>query len=228
MISKEKTVTNFDYDVQIMNVTSPTQTYFAWCGLLINMQDLSVMADYGRYNGTDLKDSLTIDKGRRPGATFVYKMLQQVKARTHIIFMDVGLNDSHTVYKNIYQNFLITAAKMHYYIEGWGIDMSRNMAFILNTIHQVIRYSHAIILRKSSNKVSKASGGMCNVQRTHVTWLGTYAFHSVFSRKSQRYVSCSLLGRLEFELSLPRHRKIRQRFRKLVEESMTIIAAFGL
>ncbi|KIM67561.1 hypothetical protein SCLCIDRAFT_107808, partial [Scleroderma citrinum Foug A] len=26
MISKEKTVTNFDYDVQIMNVTSPTQT----------------------------------------------------------------------------------------------------------------------------------------------------------------------------------------------------------
>ena len=107
--------------------------------------------------------------------------------------MDVGLNDSHTVYKNIYQNFLITAAKMHYYIEGWGIDMSRNMAFILSmllvlaadgrilmtmvvraaadTIHQVIRYSHAIILRKSSNKVSKASGGMCNVQRTHVTWL---------------------------------------------------------
>ena len=65
---------------------------FAWCGLLIHMQDLSVIADYGRYSGTgdlffkkksniltpcaDLKDSLTIDKGRHPGATFVYKMLQ--------------------------------------------------------------------------------------------------------------------------------------------------------
>ncbi|KAL4064394.1 hypothetical protein J3A83DRAFT_4053373, partial [Scleroderma citrinum] len=110
--------------------------------------------------------------------------------------------------------------KMHYYIKGWGIDMNKNVVFIHNTIHQVIRYSFGTILRKSSNKVAKASGGRCNVQRTHVSWLGIHAFHSVFSRKPQKYASCSLLEHLEFELSLPRNKKIRKRFRKLVKESM--------
>lgn len=67
-ISREKTLTNFDYDSQIMNVTSPNQRCmcinrlldagtdhpiaFPWCGFLINMSDLSVTADYGRYHDT--------------------------------------------------------------------------------------------------------------------------------------------------------------------------------
>jgi telomerase reverse transcriptase len=66
-ISRDKTLTNFDYDSQIMNVTSPLQRgmFFAgdanssvlidipdfpWCGYLINMKDLSVMSDYSRFH----------------------------------------------------------------------------------------------------------------------------------------------------------------------------------
>ncbi|KAG6331207.1 hypothetical protein ID866_7879 [Astraeus odoratus] len=97
-------------------------------------------------------------------------MLQLVKSRSHIIFSDVDLNSSYTVYLNIYRHFLLTAAKMHYYIESWGIDLSKSENFIRNAIHQIIRYSYATIQRKSSSKVAKASGGRCNVQKTHVDW----------------------------------------------------------
>lgn len=64
---------------------------FPWCGLLINMKNLSVVVDYRKYSGQgtitfrrccvsrlirkDIKDSLTVDKGRKPGAVFAYKML---------------------------------------------------------------------------------------------------------------------------------------------------------
>lgn len=69
-ISQEKTLTNFDHGDQVHNVVDPGQrseaspfvveslldTYlnlaFPWCGYSINMQDLSITADYTRYHGS--------------------------------------------------------------------------------------------------------------------------------------------------------------------------------
>lgn len=69
-------------------------TDFPWCGLRINMKDLSVTTDYSRYSGDSmilgypkcissdsrpsagLKNSLTVSRGRRPGVAFMHKMLQ--------------------------------------------------------------------------------------------------------------------------------------------------------
>ena len=70
-ISKDKTMTNFDFDADIMNVTEPhekreyltdyilgwrltSSTEFRWCGFLISMEDLSVSADYSRFQGTSM------------------------------------------------------------------------------------------------------------------------------------------------------------------------------
>ncbi len=67
-ISKEKTMTNFDYDHQIMSVVDPQTRRewggiawpmpwnehtadFYWCGYGIDMKDLSVSADYVRLQG---------------------------------------------------------------------------------------------------------------------------------------------------------------------------------
>lgn len=110
-ISEEKTLTNFDYDAQVMNVIPPgqrctssnilrgkeligTTSVFPWCGLLVDTTDLSILADLTRYGGTgrcfpphgtglmrelfyiDLRDSLTVDRGRNPGVNFAHKMLR--------------------------------------------------------------------------------------------------------------------------------------------------------
>lgn len=127
------------------------------------MKDLSISVDYSRYNGTgalfkqeknstyrrtDLINTLTVGKGRRPGSTFLYKMLQYVvsprcivlislkfygrlaKARSHIIYCDMDLNTEHTVYLNIHQNFMLCAMKMHNYLQAWATNTTKNATFI--------------------------------------------------------------------------------------------------
>lgn len=87
-----------------------------------------------------------MEKGKRSGAAFIHKMIQyanqishmpdpdlfsrQVKLRSHIIYSDSGLNTEQTIYLNVYQNFVLTAMKMHRYIRTWGINTSKNSMFI--------------------------------------------------------------------------------------------------
>lgn len=104
----------------------------------------------------------------------------------------------------------------------------------------MIRYTYATIRNKASNKVAKANAGKSNIQKLPVIWfvlvscdgylidfgdsgwatlrLGTHAFHTILSRKPQNY--SLLLKSLSFELSLPRHRRCRRRFRNLVKEGL--------
>ncbi len=51
--------------------------------------------------------------------------------------------------------------------------------------------------------------------------LGLHAFHTVFSRKPQAYAR--LLKALSFELSLPRYRCLRKRFRGVVAEGLSTL-----
>ncbi|THH09180.1 hypothetical protein EW146_g8757 [Bondarzewia mesenterica] len=180
-ISREKTLTNFDYDPQIMNVTAPHQKSFPWCGFLINMTDLSVSGDYARYHDSYVVDSLTVDRGRRAGAAFVHKMLQLAKAKSHIIYCDTDLNSERVVYFNVYQNFLLVAMKMHHYLKCWGTNIGKNTKFIHSTIQQVIRYTYATVRNKASNKVAIANQGRSMIQKSSLMWYANVHFSTVSS-----------------------------------------------
>ena len=51
-------------------------------------------------------------------------------AKSHNIYCDTEFNTDHVVFLNIYQNFLLSAMKMHRYIRSWGIDVSKSHSFI--------------------------------------------------------------------------------------------------
>ncbi|KAF8554609.1 hypothetical protein OG21DRAFT_1044444 [Imleria badia] len=115
---------------------------------------------------------------------------------------------------------------MHFYLESWGVDVSKNARFLHNTIRQMIQYTYAVIMQSSRNKVSRANGGKCDVYKADVLWLGRHAFHAVL-RRFEHY-SSSLLKLLAFELALPRNRRIGHRFRKIVKESSPVMVSMGL
>ncbi|KAF8126897.1 hypothetical protein EV363DRAFT_1346584 [Boletus edulis] len=115
---------------------------------------------------------------------------------------------------------------MHFYLESWGMDVSKHAKFLHNTIRQMIQYTYAVIIQSSRNKVSRANGGKCDVQKAHVLWLGKRAFHAVL-RKFEIY-SSSLLKLLAFELALPSNQRIGHRFKRLVKESSSIMVTIGL
>ncbi|KAI9572045.1 hypothetical protein HD554DRAFT_2015287, partial [Boletus coccyginus] len=116
--------------------------------------------------------------------------------------------------------------KMHYYLESWGVDVSKHAKFLHNTIRQMIQYTYAVIMQSASNKVSRASGGKCDIHKAHVLWLGKHAFHAVL-RRFEPY-SSSLLKLLAFELALPRSRRIGHRFKRIVKESTPVMVSMGL
>ncbi|GLB40371.1 putative telomerase reverse transcriptase [Lyophyllum shimeji] len=222
-IAKEKTLTNFDYGIQVSNVTEPKQQSFPWCGYMINMQDLSVSVDYSRYRGTSLRDTLTIDRGRHPGASFTQKMLWLAKTKCHPIYCDPALNPDNVVYLNIYRNFLLCAMKMHGYLCEWGIKFNKNSAFINNTIQTMIGVSYSTLRSKIARKTqSGANVRQSGIQKLAVKWLGTHAFYVVLSKKPARHAS--LLRSLSFELSRPRSKRYKQQFSSVIKDGLAGLA----
>ncbi|KAL0579065.1 Telomerase reverse transcriptase, partial [Marasmius crinis-equi] len=216
-ISKGKTLTNFHYDEEIMNVTGPKERSFPWCGYLINMKDLSVSNDYTRYHGGHLRDSLTVDRGCKSGSEFRRKMLVLAKTRSHVIYNDMDLNSESAIFTNVYQNFLIAAMKMHCYLRHWDIKAKRNKGFIHETVKQMFSYCFVSIRNKTLNKVARENKASIALQKRDVIWLGTHAFHTVLSRKPTQYRT--LLRSLSFELALPQNKRRSRRFRSLVKEA---------
>ncbi|KAL6302425.1 hypothetical protein BKA93DRAFT_736907 [Sparassis latifolia] len=108
--------------------------------------------------------------------------------------------------------------KMHHYLRQWGLDVQKSSVFIRNTVRQVIRYTFATIRNKASNRLATIHGGRCDVQEAQVLWLGTHAFYTVLSCKPRIY--SQLLGKLKFELALPRYRRLRKQFCPVVKEGL--------
>lgn len=112
---------------------------------------------------------------------------RQTKLKSHILYCDFALNTEHNVYLNIFQNFVLTAMKMHRYIRNWGINANKSSDFIKgelfvpsyvillltlakDCIRQMVHYAYAAIKSKASNKVARSSDASCDIQKVHVTW----------------------------------------------------------
>ncbi|KAK7690659.1 hypothetical protein QCA50_005758 [Cerrena zonata] len=219
-ISRDKTLANFETDDPTSFIGLENKV-FPWCGYLIDMFDLSVTIDYGRFHENYLQDSLTVETGRHAGAIFAQKLMQLAKSKSHIIFNDSVLNPKKVVLKNIYENFLLCAMKMHYYLQNWGLEIPKSSDYILKTIRQVVRYTYATIQNKSKNQIAKALSARVDITKAQVLFLGTHAFHTAFLQKAHFYTS--ILRSLEFELNLASNRRLRPSLRKVLKESRDLM-----
>ncbi|KAI8969503.1 hypothetical protein BD414DRAFT_428477 [Trametes punicea] len=111
--------------------------------------------------------------------------------------------------------------KMHHYLRQWRLDVSKHHAFVLKTIRQSIRFAYQSARSKASHRLARTHDARVDLQERQVTWLGLHAFHAVLSRKPQAYAR--LLKVLTFELSLPRYRHLRKRFRRVVTEGLSTL-----
>lgn len=196
---------------------------FPWCGYLINMSDLSVTIDYGRFHDNctyfayyrfwltlaqfyffrssgfsycrdwpSCRDCFYPETNAVSWSFRVWPCTDDrmcyrlAKSKSHIIFNDCVLNPRSVVLKNIYENFLLCAMKMHHYLQSWGLEIPKSSKFILSTsshqaevstllidsrtdtIRQVIRYTHTTILSKSNNQIAKAANARVDVTKPQV------------------------------------------------------------
>ncbi|KAI0649059.1 hypothetical protein C8Q79DRAFT_490201 [Trametes meyenii] len=108
--------------------------------------------------------------------------------------------------------------KMHHYLRQWRLDVGKHHAFVLKVIRQTIRFAYTSARCKAGHKLARTHDARVDLQEE----LGLHAFHTVFSRKLQAYTR--MLRVLSFELSLPRRRHLRKRFRSIVAEGLSTLS----
>ncbi|KAK8849571.1 hypothetical protein IAR55_004906 [Kwoniella newhampshirensis] len=123
-VSKGKTLLSFEFDtgsqmVPVCGISDDGQSYFPYCGFLINMRTLEIMPDYPRVISTPMKQSFALRSNRHRGSGFVGWFSRQLENRNHMAYLDTAHNDIHTVHFNIFLNFALTTMKVpHYFRAG--------------------------------------------------------------------------------------------------------------
>ena len=160
-IQQSKSVTNFDCildGVEIENI-SKKYPYFPWCGLLINVHNLDVYADYSKICENSLINSMTMELFPEPGALLLKKAKQEVKNRSHLIFTDQGFNSDFATYVNVYQSFLLCAKRLSIYQRN--VIFRTNHNFTAKLVMEVIDFQYSLLAFNSSSHDTMKKSEVC-------------------------------------------------------------------
>ncbi|RHZ61724.1 hypothetical protein Glove_346g37 [Diversispora epigaea] len=177
-INDKKSLVNFDVKIDDTFVTKlEGGLEFPWCGLLIHTKTLNCKVDYKRYSNSLIADALTIKTAKNPGELLKNKMIEIVTSKCHPIYNDTSFNSRTTVLLNIYQNFLITAMKFHYYVKGLPHQgRQRNETFEWVVVKKTFESACKVIQSKSQTQ-------KIDVQSSEIKWLGAHAFRCILTKK---------------------------------------------
>jgi telomerase reverse transcriptase len=199
-INDRKTKSSHDISSKVShqnNLKIGDEYYFQWCGLLFHTKTCEVRVDYGRFATSIASDSLTINRVKNDGHSFVKNITLFVKPRCIPILFDSRINSIHTIMINFHQMLIISAIKSLHYIEQ-GLDRKSltNEAFLLDCVLYVIKYAyHLIHSRLRSSQDSAKLHTSCNLSfmpYNHALWLGIHAFQTVYVHSNKnRFLSRS-------------------------------------
>lgn len=183
-VNHRKTLVNFDLDPLVVSESGEGAVprlvdgaLFPWCGLLIDTSSLAVVADYTRYAGISMSDTLTVDLSRNAGRAMRNKLMFSLRARCHRIFFDAAMNSA-TV-QNVYRVFLLAAFKLHAYAARLPSGPQRNPAFFVDVIFEVAGFV------SSYTSGLTTAGGLLEV--TALQWLCIEAFRRKLGRHGGVY-----------------------------------------
>lgn len=186
VINREKVFCNFENAHEIPRPPEST-TMFQWCGLAINVDDLSILGDYTRFFGFPISDSLSLDRVGNPVKSLRNHLRTFLLPKLHPIFLDDVLNDDWTtVAINVFRNAILVGMKLHCMIKEFEE-------------HKLASFRDEIIfdlLQTASTEAEVKVRAKCRhamIQGTHlVRQLLIRGFYEVLRRRPTRYQNCLL------------------------------------
>ncbi|CAM9620539.1 unnamed protein product [Discosporangium mesarthrocarpum] len=191
-----KTLVNFD-----MQLTPPEGgamkpvprckgNLFPWCGLRFNTNTCEVLSSYERYAKNPVAETVTAES-RRPGNTLLEKMKRFISPKCHALLLDDVINSYDTVLLNIFQMFLVCAAKTAALALRLPHGPSSNPSLIADGVMETISYTYSLVQSRSNRRrggfgVKKNVHCSCKVRRSDVVWLGLYAFREILVANSHQ------------------------------------------
>ncbi|RUP51956.1 hypothetical protein BC936DRAFT_144190 [Jimgerdemannia flammicorona] len=176
-INKEKSLVNFDIHINGTKVPKVRSSYFSWCRLKIHIKMLDVMVDNSVWRGNYVGDAITAGNAC-PGEALIYRMFDLLKHKYHTIFINPGLNSTHTILRNVYQNFLLCAIKFYCHVAALHC---KNEDFLMGIIFAILNFGYSRLQsRYTKLQIPK---NYCDITENHVIWLGAHAFYIVLLKK---------------------------------------------
>ncbi|KAJ2703657.1 Telomerase reverse transcriptase [Coemansia sp. IMI 209128] len=204
-LNRAKTLVNFEATICGERIGQAGSAKFPWCGLVFDERTLDVSADYGRLAQAGMMSvAIGAKSAQTTGCVLGHKVSLAVRLKMHKLYMDCSLNSRETVLINLYQNFLVSAKKMHAVCHRLPAANKGDDALV-KVVWDAISLGYMLLrTRCGDNTVPPAD----------VTWLGLTAFHTAFQRKQSRYTQ--LLARLHSALSLPKFSRMARRHAAIV------------
>ncbi|KAK3526473.1 hypothetical protein QTP70_029649, partial [Hemibagrus guttatus] len=112
VINPQKVAVNFPVrdELKCEEMTEfPAHCMFPWCGLLVDTRSLHIYNDYSGYAGQSLRYSLTLGSAHSPAVFLRKKLLMILRLKCDHVLLDLQLNSTEAVYKNIYKILLLQA-----------------------------------------------------------------------------------------------------------------------
>ena len=140
-----------------------------------------------------------------------------MRTKCHAIVLDSALNSYATVYRSIYQLFLVAAMRTHVCIHSLkNFNISRNSLYVVRCIVEAVLFGARLIHSRTKRKpprqleleevfradisdsyrkslsadnivVSLENTGTCAVEHRLAVWLGFLAFHATFCCRRGEY-----------------------------------------
>ncbi len=162
-------------------------TFFQWCGVLMNTKSFSVHVDYSRFIGTSASDTLTIDRAGNEGIRLQARMKSFIRPRCQPLFYDTNINSKSDIETNFYQAIAFAAIKsVNYISEGMEGGSTRNISFIFNSMIDTIKYAYGLISSHFDRVRSTSENTTIWLDREDALWLGCHSFQSVLRSTNKK------------------------------------------
>ena len=174
-------------------VSKGKDSYFPWCGLLINTKTCSILVDYSRFAGSSAIDSLTIDR-ENEGLRLQFRMRSFIRPRCLPIFFDFRINAKSEIFVNFFQAVTYATIKsLNYIFQGMDGGIEQNPKFIFHSMIDMVQYAIRVIHSSLRNFISNeaCARSAFTIDTEDALWLGTHSIQYV--TKTSKHRECRLL-----------------------------------
>ena len=176
----EKSLANFNLCVGTKRVPQHTAVEtFPYCGMHINTRTLEIRKDRG-INASEIKNSLTVDTTRSPGAVFVRKMTAALLIQLQPVLLHGRLNPRERIIASLLEAFTEVAMKMHQYLKTMTPDRRLPQSLLICAIEELIRYTSRLVKGKGASSFE-------NLSRKQLCWIASASMGQVLLRKQSQY-----------------------------------------
>ena len=167
-VKPQKSMSNFQYIVNGYTIPQCIGNEFPYCGKTINTAILEIGKDRQRQVTTRISDSLTIERSKSPGEAFYNQALEAMKRQLHAQYTDASFNSRQQILQTLYQDFLLSALRLHAYNRGLGLSKFPAPALIIRTIGDLMKMTISIL--NSTSKLKQDVGYEFRVAELDIQW----------------------------------------------------------